>query len=82
MVYYQNFYGIELSTYKALDRFYMFFITIMALFGELYLNILILSVSPNSIHSIHCDQFAIETTETQIYTIDLLSEQYHNLRPV
>ena len=38
MVYYQNFYGIELSTYKALDRFYMFFITIMALFGELYLN--------------------------------------------
>ena len=40
MVYYQNFYGIELSTYKALDRFYMFFITIMALFGELY-NILI-----------------------------------------
>ena len=41
--------------------------------GTGFTSILILSVSPNSIHSIHCDQFVTETTETKIYTIDLLS---------
>ena len=34
MVYYEKLYGIQLQTYKALDQFYMFFITILGLMGK------------------------------------------------